>query len=325
MGKDTQSRKWQLTINNPVEKGFTHDVIKAILSGMKSVIYWCMADEIGEQGTYHTHIYIQGRGAIRFSTLKKNFEPAHFEMGKGTALQNYEYITKTGKWEADKKHETCVDGTFEEWGEMPVERQGSRNDLADLVSMIASGMSDYQIIQEMPEAMIQLDKISQTRQVIISETARKEWRDISVYYVWGDTGTGKTRSIMEKYGYENVFRVTDYLHPFDNYHGQDTIIFEEFRSGFRISDMLNYLDGYPLELPCRYANKWACYHNVYIVSNIPLSEQYRNQPVESFNAFLRRLKGVIRFYANDRIFEQIKITDCGFRLLLSGEKSPFDD
>ena len=129
---------------------------------------------------------------------------------------------------------------------------------------------------------------------------------------------------MEKYGYENVFRVTDYLHPFDNYHGQDTIIFEEFRSGFRISDMLNYLDGYPLELPCRYANKWACYHNVYIVSNIPLSEQYRNQPVESFNAFLRRLKGVIRFYAKDRIFEQIKITDCGFRLLLSGEKSPFD-
>ena len=63
---------------------------------------------------------------------------------------------------------------------MPVERQGARNDLADLVSMIASGMSDYQIIQEMPEAMLQLDKISQTRQVLISETARKVWRDISV-------------------------------------------------------------------------------------------------------------------------------------------------
>lgn len=205
MGKDTQSRKWQLTINNPVEKGYTHDFIKSILSGLTSVIYWCMADEVGEQGTYHTHIYLQGRSAIRFSTLKRLFEPAHFEVGKGTALQNYEYITKTGKWEADKKHETCVDGSFEQWGEMPVERQGSRNDLADLVSMIASGMSDYQIIQEMPEAMLNLDKIGQTRQVIISEKARNEWRDISAYYVWGDTGTGKTRTIMEKYGYENVF------------------------------------------------------------------------------------------------------------------------
>lgn len=56
MGKDTQSRKWQLTINNPVEKGYTHDFIKSILSGLTSVIYWCMADEVGEQGTYHTHI-----------------------------------------------------------------------------------------------------------------------------------------------------------------------------------------------------------------------------------------------------------------------------
>ena len=325
MGKDTQSRKWQLTINNPVEKGYTHDFIKAILSGMTSVIYWCMADEIGEQGTYHTHIYIQGRGTIRFSTLKRLFTPAHFEVGKGTALQNYEYITKTGKWEGDKKHETCVDGTFEQWGEMPVERQGARNDLADLVSMIASGMTDYQIIQEMPDAMLKLDDIGKTRQIFVSEQARNQWRDISAYYVWGETGTGKTRSIMDKYGYENVFRVTDYWHPFDNYRGQDTIIFEEFRSGFRISDMLNYLDGYPLELPCRYANKWACYHNVYIVSNIPLFEQYRNQPVDSFNAFLRRLKGVIYFGKHGKKFHKIEIHADGFQLLLSGEKSPFDN
>ena len=35
----TQSRKWQITINNPVEKGFTHDRLKEILAGMKSVIY----------------------------------------------------------------------------------------------------------------------------------------------------------------------------------------------------------------------------------------------------------------------------------------------
>ena len=57
MEKDTQSRKWQITINNPLEKGFTHDRIKEILSSLK-LVYWCMADEIGENGTYHTHIYI---------------------------------------------------------------------------------------------------------------------------------------------------------------------------------------------------------------------------------------------------------------------------
>lgn len=324
MANDTQSRKWQLTINNPTEKGFTHERIRAELDSLKSVIYWCMADEIGENGTYHTHVYIQGKGAMRFSTIKKRFDSAHIEMAKGTALQNREYVAKSGKWEKDKKHETCVDGTFEEWGEMPVERQGARNDLADLHAMVKEGLSDYDILEQMPEAMLQLDKIQLTRQVIVQEKYKNSWRDLTCAYIYGDTGTGKTRSVMEKYGYENVFRVTDYFHPFDNYRGQDVIIFEEFRSGFRIADMLNYLDGYPLELPCRYANKYACYTKVYIISNIPLSEQYRNQPQESFNAFLRRINYVLHYTLQGVKRSTIEIHADGFRLLLDGEVTPFD-
>lgn len=324
MANDTQSRKWQLTINNPVEKGFTHERIRAELDSLKSIIYWCMADEIGENGTYHTHVYIQGKGAMRFSTVKKRFDSAHIEMAKGTALQNREYVSKSGKWEKDKKHETCIDGTFEEWGEIPVERQGARNDLADLHAMVKEGMSDYDILEQMPEAMLQLDKIQLTRQVIIQEKYKNIWRDLTCVYIYGDTGTGKTRSVMEKYGYENVFRVTDYFHPFDNYKGQDVVIFEEFRSGFRIADMLNYLDGYPLELPCRYANKYACYTKVYIISNIPLSEQYRNQPQESFNAFLRRINYVLHYSMQGVRKSTIEIHADGFRLLLDGEVTPFD-
>ena len=64
MEKDTQSRKWLLTINNPENLGLTHDRVKEIIGGMKSVLYWCMADEIGQNGTYHTHIYIQSRGGM---------------------------------------------------------------------------------------------------------------------------------------------------------------------------------------------------------------------------------------------------------------------
>ena len=103
---------------------------------------------------------------------------------------------------------------------------------------------------------------------------------------------------MEKYGYTNVFRITDYTHPFDKYKGEDIIIFEEFRSSLKIQDMLNYLDGYPLELPCRYANKIACYTKVYIITNIELKEQYMSiQEVhrETWNAFLRRLHEIQKF------------------------------
>lgn len=327
MANDSQSRKWQITINNPVDKGYTHDRLKEILAGMKSVIYWCMADEVGENNTYHTHLYIQGRGGINFSTVKKRFDGGHFEMAKGTAMQNKEYVSKTGKWEKDKKHETCVEGTFEEWGEMPVERQGARNDLADIYSMIKEGMTNYQIVEQVPDVMFRLDKLEIVRQAIRDEEFSEKWRDLYVEYIYGDTGTGKTRSVMEAYGYRNVYRVTDYQHPFDGYMGQDVILFEEFRSSVPLGDMLKYLDGYPVVLPCRYANRQACFTKVYIVTNIPLIEQYKNIQLDypkDYRAFLRRIH-VIKEYTEKGIQEsKIQFTKDGFRSVLSGEFIPFE-
>ena len=89
-----------------------------------------------------------------------------------------------------------------------------------------------------------------------------------------------------------MYRVTDYDHPFDSYKGQDVIVFEEFRSSLKIQDMLNYLDGYPCELPCRYNNKLACFTKVYIITNISFNQQYINIQAESketWTAFCRRI------------------------------------
>lgn len=103
---------------------------------------------------------------------------------------------------------------------------------------------------------------------------------------------------MDQYGYSNVYRVTDYSHPFDGYKGQDVILFEEFRSSISVGNMLEYIEGYPVELPCRYVNKIACYTKVYICSNIPLRKQYPNLQIDenvSYNAFLRRINYVHKF------------------------------
>ena len=65
-----------------------------------------------------------------------------------------------------------------------------------------------------------------------------------------------------------------------------------------MSSMLNYLDIYPLQLPARFHNKTACYTKVFIVSNVPLCEQYpniqRDNPT-TWQAFLRRLLEVYNF------------------------------
>lgn len=327
MEKDTASRKWQITINNPLDKELTHERIRKSLNEFNQMVYWCMADEIGEEGTPHTHIYMHSACVVRFSSVKKRFESAHIEMAKGTSQQNREYVTKTGKWLESRKRETCVDGTYEEWGEMPVERQGKRNDLDDLYAMIKDGMDDFAILEQDASYMLHMDKVERARQVIRQESFKDTWRDVEVTYVYGDTGSGKTRGIMEQYGYSNVFRVTDYLHPFDNYKGQEILIFEEFRSSLRIGDMLNYTDGYPLELPCRYANKYACYTKVYIISNLPLSQQYaqlQRENFESYRAFLRRIKEVHHYTCGTVEKSKIKLSSFGFAVVENDDELPFN-
>jgi len=70
--KDTRHRRYNITINNPGAE-WAHGKIRAVLDGM-NLKYWCMADEIGEQGTPHTHIYLVAAvSAIRFSTMKGLF------------------------------------------------------------------------------------------------------------------------------------------------------------------------------------------------------------------------------------------------------------
>lgn len=290
---DIQSRKWQITMNGPQEKGFTHEKISTVLQQLKSILYYCMSDEIGS--TYHTHIYAAFSSAVRFSTLKARFPEAHLEAARGTSAQNRDYIRKSGKWESDAKHGTKISGTFEEWGSIPEEQPGRRTDLADLYEMIKSGATDVELLEAFPKAMLYLDKIERVRQTLKAERYSVEFRPLEVTYLWGPTGTGKTRGVMEKYGYDKVCRVTDYDHPFERYTGEDVLVFDEFRSQLRISDMLNYLDGYPLMLPCRYANRQACYTKVFLISNVSLDRQYKNVQYDepaTWSAFRRRIHRV---------------------------------
>lgn len=251
-----------------------------------------MCDEVGAEGTRHTHLYIYSPNAIMFSTLQQRFHGAHIEIARGRHQENRDYIRKEGRWLDDAKHETNLPETFEESGVVPPERDRRETVSEEILEMIRDGADNAEILAQYPSAMNRLHHIDAARQTLLGEKYRRQWRDLDVTYLWGGTGVGKTRSIMEQYGYENVYRVTDYDHPFDDYKGEKVILFEEFRSSLKIADMLKYLDGYPRMLPCRYGNKVARFETVYIVSNIPLSQQYPNTQLsepETYRAFLRRI------------------------------------
>lgn len=300
---DKQSRRFQLTINNPVPD-FTHEKIKEILATkFKSFSYAAMVDEIGiKEQTPHTHIYVSFTNGVRFSTIKKHFPTAHIESARGSVKQNLEYLQKTGKWLETEKSETTIDGTFEELGERPRENKGKRGDLEELYKMIVEeGLSNAEIIRINNDYIMQIDKLDKLRTLHLQEKYKGTRRlDLEVIYVYGLTGAGKTRDIYAEHSDENVYRVTDYKHPFDGYSTESILVFEEFRNSLPLKEMLNYLDIYPIQLCARYANRYACYTKVYICTNWKLEKQYeyeQKEDIESYNALLRRIHKVKEYTA----------------------------
>ena len=253
---DTQSFMYQLTINAPIEKGFTHEhIIEVIRSNFKTVTYFCMADEQGSQ--FHTHVYVVFASRVRFSMVKRYFPEAHIEKCRGSVSDNVNYIKKSGKWELDEnKQEKKMEGTFEEYGTQPPDSKGKRGDMSELYQMVLDNMTNAEILATNQDYILQIDKIDKVRTIILTERYKETVRlDLEVTYISGATGTGKTRSVLEENGYTNVYRVTDYLHPFDSYCCQPVICFDEFRSSLKLKEMLMYCDIYPIELPSRYANR----------------------------------------------------------------------
>ena len=300
MDKNRKHARYMLTINNPLPT-WSHEEIKKALCNLR-LKYWCMADEQGlEESTHHTHLYfVANKSQIRFDTIKKLFPTAHIEPAMASSPECRAYVEKSGKWYDDEKSETRIDGTFEEWGDVPIESQGKRTDWDVAYEMLEDGNDVLTVINAQRHLMRYRTTLEQVRQEMIAREFKSIFRHLEVTYIQGATGLGKSRYVMEKYGYENVCQVTGYQHGcFDKYQCEDVLILDEFANSFKIQDMNNYLDGYPLMLPCRYANKVACYTKVYIISNIPLELQYPIHRIDNpavWDALMRRINNVLVFY-----------------------------
>lgn len=299
----TKSRKYQLTFNNPEEHNVSHSSINEIMKQLKWE-YYCLCDEVGENQTPHIHLFFYCKNAVSFDRLKKLFPTAHIESALGSCQENRDYIRKEGKYLNSDKKETNMIDTFEEYGEMPLDKSvKNENQSEEIVQMLKDGYSNKEIIDVFPSAYRQTKQMDAYRKTLLKEKGKSKCIEKAVFYIWGETGTGKTTFVMEKYGFENVYTVTDYKNPFDDYNGEKVILFDEFHSSLPINSMLHYLQKFPCKLPARYENTFAIYDTVYIISNISLDEQYKYEDRETFNAFLRRIKEVTVFDKREFSFE----------------------
>ncbi|MBO5870018.1 MAG: hypothetical protein J6Q89_04640 [Clostridia bacterium] len=257
--------------------------------------------EIGDEtGMPHWHFLLQNAAkAVRFDSVKSIVHYGKIESWRvGAPLDNYlNYMDEDGEVYGDPRE------VFEEPPEAKegYSGAGSRTDWAIVREMFADGLGIDEVIATYPHLSLNVGALEKLRSTIVgAKWARCLRKDIEVTYIYGEAGTGKSRFVLETEGLGNVFRVTDYRHPFDGYECQPAICFEEFRNSLPFEQMLNYLDIYPCELPSRYANKHACYTRVYIVSNWAYDEQYktiRETHADSIAAWDRRVHKIIKMGA----------------------------
>lgn len=212
----------------------------------------------------HYHIYVELKSAMTYKAIKKMFndKTIHIEPRKGTVQQAINYLME------DKNEYSVI-----EWGKRS--KQGFRSDLRNVVAMIEKGKKTTDIIAEYPDAYIKYHKgFANVKFEMLKEQA-KEWRSVKVHVLVGDAGSGKTRYVMSQ---PNVYKIDAPSGAlwFDGYNGEKTLLLDDFYGWIRYGQLLALLDGYQLRLDIKGSHTWAFWDTIYITSNKPPCEWYKD-------------------------------------------------
>lgn len=284
---NSQLRNVCFTINNPttvqLAELFEPD-------GRIQFAVWQL--EAGERGTQHLQGYLEAKDRIRFNQLRELLGGrVHLERRRGSQAQAIAYC---------KKEETRVDGPWE-FGEP--KRAGKRSDIHATMEAIAEGSSFDDLLDSADGNAI---KYSRGVQLAISRRDQKlrseSIRNLEVHVLWGDPGTGKTRSVYDEHGFQSVYTLTTSANGavwFDGYDGQEILLIDDFRGFIPFQFFLKILDIYPLRLDIKGSFTYAAWKKVYITSNHPVQDWYRSDANHCIAALERRITHTIHYSSDN--------------------------
>ena len=304
--RETGYTDWLLTIRRELPDGSersTSDVVNALQGIFDSAVG---QPEIGDGGYRHFQIFAQGKRQ-RFSTLKRKLKAvglgdAHMEPRKGSVSEAVGYCSKTKTRDGDGFSFGEIDKHEKEDS-----KQGERTDLQRLKARAEAGETVGQILlsEDGERAARYLGWLRATCEAAQAAKYRTAVRDgLEVCYLWGETGVGKTSYVYESEGIGNVYTVTDYSHPFDNYEGEPVLLLDEFTGQLSMPVALKVLDKWPVQLSARYMNKWAAYGKVWVVSNIPPADLYTYSPESQRRALFRRFSHFYKMGDDHKLIEE---------------------
>lgn len=205
-----------------------------------SVSWMIVAKEHLSEGTPHLQGAVCLNKQVAWSTIKhtdRGLGRAHIEPMNGEPADSLVYCSK-------EDPSPFIKGT------MP--NPGKRTDLIQVYDAIKSDMTLLKLIESFPATYIRYNKgITQLRHVM----ARKQTKPPIVYWIYGTTGTGKSRLAHEIARIYNEPIWTSNppdLKWFDHYDQHNFALFDDFRPKHCAFDfLLRLCDRYPLSVPCK--------------------------------------------------------------------------
>lgn len=219
-----------------------------------------------DTGRHHLQGWVYFKNARSFQAVKNTMPQCNLEMQRGTNSQAADYCKK-----ADSR---VRDGLVYEAGTMPGDA-GRQSSLGDACACVKeSGMK--RVWSEMPEQFVRnhtgLGKLARLE----ARAKIPRVREVKVYYVWGETGCGKSwwAEHFEEEEDECYSMGDDGKGWFGNYEGERTLIIEEFMGKMEYRFFLRLLDGYKMDLDVKGAHVPAAFTTLILTSNQPPSHCY---------------------------------------------------
>ena len=237
--------------------------------------YFISCIEENKKEELHIHIYVQFPKRVSIST--EHTHGAHIEVCKGSPIENKHYIEKI-------KETFRINNTLDEMG--TIRGGGIKSDLA--VALMD---------KEIGEVTKTEFKVWKEIVNVKSYTKNNVYKpNIEVYYIWGESGTGKSKKVFDLLGEEEKFDRIRYQNGFwigvNQFDPVKTCWYDEFRdSHMPASEFISFIDYYKNQMNIKYCPAWLNqYERIFITTIQSPHEIYKNLPEEAKQQWLRRLK-----------------------------------
>lgn len=288
--KSRSVKTWVFTLNNYTEADcimfsqWKDDVTRMVVS-----------KEIGESGTEHLQGAITFKNTKRLSALKKLHSQAHWEIALAS---------------------DCFIYPIKEWSEVIIDinnkKQGTRNDWLEVKTMIKNNKSIKDIAEAQPHIYSKLrrtgiqemaDDLCDDRP--IKPIIQRFMDERKVIWLWGPTGVGKTKYIIDKHGYKDTWLsgLNSGGNKFNGYKGQSVAILDDLRCDcFKFRELLRLLDKHPLILDIKYGHILWTPEFIYVTSCKHPKDLYNPNTFdndEKVDQLLRRITEIIHLNNED--------------------------